>query len=76
MSEVYKEVKPVKVYYKCDNCNEGIVDQVDCETVKCDDGEYHIICTYKCPVCGIVDQLYDKSYPYIDYIDIGDFKPR
>ena len=51
MSEVYKEVKPVKVYYKCDNCNEGIVDQVDYEAVKCDDGEYHMIFTYKCPVC-------------------------
>lgn len=70
MGEVYKKVQPIRVYYRCDFCNKGIVELIDTDKEKDDDGETHTIYTYKCPVCGIVDSLYDIKYPYIKYIDI------
>ena len=76
MSEMIIEVQPVKVYYRCDNCNTGIIELVDEDKEKCDDGEIHNVYTYRCPVCGIIDQLYDIKYPYIDYVETGVLRPR
>lgn len=76
MSEMIQEVQPVKVFYRCDFCNQGIVELVDEETEKDDEGEFHKIYTYRCPVCGIVDSLYDLKYPYIDYIETGVLRPK
>lgn len=69
------EVRPVKVYYKCDHCNKGIVELIDKEFEKDDDGETHIVYTYKCPICGIIDSLYDIKYPYIKYVDTDIIHP-
>lgn len=68
MGIVYTKVKPVRVDYQCDNCKLGIVELLDSYKEKGDDGENHTIYTYKCPICGVIDSLYDIKYPYIDFI--------
>lgn len=76
MGEMIHEVQPVKIDYRCDNCNIGIVELVDTDKEIDDEGETHTLYTYKCPHCGLISSLYDIKYPYIDYTDIGVIRPR
>ena len=75
MGLLYKNVKPIKIYYQCDNCNTGFPEIIDTTEEKDDDGETHTIYTYRCPVCNIVENLEDMIFPYIDYIEYDDFLP-
>ena len=38
---MYKSVKPVKVYYQCDNCKIGFPEIIDSYKEKDDEGEVH-----------------------------------
>ena len=75
MGKIYRSVKPVKVYYQCDNCNIGIPNIIDSYTEKDDEGETHTLYVYLCPNCGMTATLEDIKFPYIDFIEFEDSLP-
>lgn len=75
MGLMYKSVKPVKVYYQCDNCKVGFPAIIDDCIEKDDEGNSHTLYVYQCPECGIKETLEDVKFPYIDFIEYDDFSP-
>ena len=75
MGLVYKNVKPIKVYYQCDICKIGYPNIIDSDTTVDDEGNKHITYVYQCPNCGSIAELENLKFPYIDYIEYDDFVP-
>lgn len=75
MGLMYRSVKPVKVYYQCDNCQIGLPEIVDSYKEKDDEDEMHTYYVYECPSCGIREVLEDLKFPYIDFIEYDDLMP-
>ena len=75
MGLMYKSVKPVKVYYQCDNCKIGFPEIIDSYKEKDDEGEVHDYFGYQCPNCEMKETLIDLRFPYIDFIEYDDFSP-
>lgn len=70
MSEVATDAKVVLINYLCDNCNKGIVQCIDSRCEKDDNGDFQMIYTHKCPVCGLVADLENIRYPYAKIIPL------
>lgn len=63
--EQEKQVKVIRVQYKCDDCQTGNLIATGHGITK-----WHTEWEHKCDVCGQVRQVENIQYPYIKYEEI------